>query len=77
VTVYKLIKIRNHEYIAYHAIVKMADGSAITIEKDGRLFSYKDYLCIGIDAKEINNTKGTLVFIPDDVLFIPDNEQQN
>lgn len=71
---YELKVIRNHEYIAYHAVVKIADGSAITIEKDGRLFSYKDYLCIGINAKKINNTNGTLVFIPDNVLFIPDEQ---
>lgn len=69
---YLLKMIRSHEYIAYHAIVQKADGSTITIDKDGKLFHYKYCMYVNIDSKKINNTKGTLVFIPDDVLFVPD-----
>ncbi|MBR3517658.1 MAG: hypothetical protein IKO10_15255 [Lachnospiraceae bacterium] len=69
---YELKMIHDHEYIAYHAVVQKADGSTITIDKDGKLFHYENCSYVNIDPKTINNTKGTLVFVPDDVMFIPD-----
>ncbi len=74
---YKLKMIRGHEYIAYHAVVQKADGSTITIEKDGKRFHYENCLYVDIASKTINNTKGTLVFVPDDVVFIPDKSALN
>lgn len=68
----KLRVILRHEYIAYHLIVKKVEDSTVTVDRDGKVFHYKDCSCIGIQAKKINNTGATLVFIPDDVLLVPD-----
>ncbi|SCW59134.1 hypothetical protein SAMN05660484_01948 [Eubacterium ruminantium] len=68
----KLRVILRHEYIAYHVIVKKVEDSTVTVDRDGKVFHYKDCSCIGIQAKKINNTGATLVFIPDDVLLVPD-----
>ena len=71
-TAKKLRVILRHEYIAYHVIVKKVEDSTVTVEQDGRVFHYKDCSCVGIQAKKINNIGATLVFIPDDVLLVPD-----
>ena len=68
----KLRVIVRYEYIAYHVIVKKVEDSTVTVDRDGKVFHYKDCSCIGIQAKKINNTGATLVFIPDDVLLVPD-----
>ena len=68
----KLRVILRHEYIAYHVIVKKVEDSTVTVDWDGKVFHYKDCSCIGIKAEKINNTGATLVFIPDDVLLVPD-----
>ena len=70
--VYKLRIVRHHEYIAYHAIVKKVKGSTIVVNQDGRFFHYKYCACVGIRADKVKNTKATLIFIPDDMLLIPD-----
>ena len=70
--VYKLRIVRHHKYIAYHAIVKEVDGSTIIINQDGRRFQYEYCSCVGIRAKDVHDTKATLIFIPDDMLLIPD-----
>ena len=68
----KLRVIVRYEYIAYHVNVKKVDGSEVTIDRDGKVFHYKDCTLVGIRAKKVNNTGATLVFIPDDILLIPD-----
>lgn len=73
----KLRVILRHEYIAYHVIVKKVEDSTVTVERDGKVFHYKDCSCVGIREKKINNTGATLVFIPDDVLLIPDEVVEN
>ena len=70
----KLRVILRHEYIAYHVIVKKVEDSTVTVDRDGKVFHYKDCSCVGIREKKINNTGATLVFIPDDVLLIPDRD---
>jgi hypothetical protein len=76
-TAKKLRVILRHEYIAYHVIVKKVEDSTVTVDRDGKVFHYKDCSCVGIQAKKINNTGATLVFIPDDVLLIPDEVVEN
>ncbi len=70
--VYKLRTVRRREYIAYHAIVNRVDGYTIKINQDGRNYRYDYCSCVGIRAKNVNDTGATLIFIPDDVLLIPD-----
>ena len=73
-TVYKLRVVRKHKYIAYHATIKNVDGYVIHINDNGKFFKYNYCTCVGIKAKNVNNTKATLVFIPDEVLLFPDKE---
>lgn len=73
-TVYKLRVVRKHKYIAYHVIVKSVDGYVIRINNKGKFFKYNYCTCVGIKAKNVNNTKATLIFIPDEVLLFPDKE---
>ena len=70
--VYRLRIVRHHEYIAYHAIVNRVDGYTIKINQDGRNYRYDYCSCVGIRAKNVNDTGATLIFIPDDVLLFPD-----
>ena len=58
-------------------IVKKVEDSTVTVDRDGKVFHYKDCSCVGIREKKINNTGATLVFIPDDVLLIPDEVVEN
>ena len=72
----KKIKIvKNHEYIAYHAIVSSVTNNKITIFDGNKRFNYKYCTCVGIKEKDIHNTRATLIFVPDDLLLFPDNEK--
>ena len=64
-TIYKLRVVRKHKYIAYHVI---------RINNNGKFYKYNYCTCVGIKAKNVHNTKATLVFIPDEVLLFPDKE---
>lgn len=69
----KLRIISKHEYIAYHAVVARVNGYVMYINSDdGRKYKYDYCSLIGMRAKQVDNTPATLVFIPDDVLFFPD-----
>ena len=68
----KIRVVRNHEYIAYHAIVSSVKNSKITIFDKNRRYTYKYCTCVGIKEKNIDNTPATLIFVPDDVLLFPD-----
>ena len=71
----RLRVVKKHTYIAYHAIVKNVRSYKITINHDGRKYSYKYATCVGIREKNVHDTKAVLVFIPDDVLVFPDKDQ--
>lgn len=71
----KIKVVRNHEYIAYHAIISSVNNSKIVVYEKNKHYTYKYCTCIGIKEKNIHNTKATLIFIPDDVLLFPDNEK--
>lgn len=70
----KIRVVKNHEYIAYHAIIPGVHNGNIAIYKDKAHYNYKYCTCIGIKEKEVNQTPATLIFIPDDVLLFPDND---
>ena len=73
-TVYKLRVVKRHEYIVYHAIVDKVDTFKIRINNSGFHYKYDYCSCVGIKAKDVNNTKAILIFVPDDLLLFPDNE---
>ena len=72
----RLRVVKKHKYIAYHAIVKSVRSYKLTINGDGRHYSYKYATCVGIREKNVHDTKAILIFIPDDVLVFPDKEQK-
>lgn len=71
----KIRVIKNHEYIAYHAIVPRIDNGKISIHHKNIHYKYKYCTCVGISEKEVDFTPATLIFIPDDVLIFPDEEE--
>ena len=73
--IYKIRVVKRHEYIAYHAIVDKVDTFKIRINNSGFHYKYDYCSCVGIKAKNINKTKATLIFIPDDVLLFPDSKK--
>ena len=70
----KIRVVKNHEYIAYHAIVPSVHMGKIGIYDKKKYYKYKYCTCVGIKEKKVNFTNATLIFIPDDVLLFPDNE---
>ena len=73
--IYKLRIVHKRQYIAYHAIVNSVNDNVIKIRDKKRNYKYEYCTCVGIRQSKVNNTKATLIFIPDDVLLIPDKEQ--
>ena len=73
--VYKLRVVRRHEYIVYHAIVDRVDTFKIRINNRYVNYAYDYCTCVGVKSKNINKTKAILVFVPDDLLLFPDNEE--
>ena len=70
----KIRVVRNHEYIAYHAIVSGVHNGKINIYNGRKHYSYNYCTCVGIKEKDVHFTPATLIFIPDDVFLFPDNE---
>ncbi len=71
----KIRVVRDHEYIAYHAIVPSVNNGRIGIYHKGKQLTYKYCTCVGIKEKEVKDTKAILVFVPDDVFLFPENEE--
>ena len=71
----RLKVVKEHKYIAYHAIVKNVDSYKININSEGRHYCYKYSTCVGIREKDVQDTKAILIFIPDDVLIFPDSSR--
>lgn len=71
----KIRIVKNHEYIAYHAIVSGVNNNKIAIHTGNKHYTYKYCTCVEIKEKNIHNTPATLIFIPDDVLLFPDNDK--
>ena len=71
----KIRVVRKHEYIAYHVIISSVTSGKISIYDKNKSFRYNYCTCVGIKEKDIHDTPATLIFIPDDVLLFPDNEE--
>ena len=70
----KIRVVKNHEYIAYHAIVSGVHNGKIDIGTEKWHYTYKYCTCVGIKEKDVNNTPATLIFLPDDVFLFPDDK---
>ena len=71
----KIRIVKNHEYLAYHAIVSSVRNNKITIFDGNKRFMYKYCTCVGIKEKNIHSTPATLIFVPDDLILFPDNDE--
>jgi hypothetical protein len=72
ITICELKVISGHKYIAYRAIVNCVDSNGIKVAHDEMCYIAKDYTLIGVRKNQLNFTPVTFVFIPDDVLVLPD-----
>ena len=71
----KIKVVKNHEYIAYHAIVPRVSNGKICIYYKNKNYKYNYCTCVDIKEKNIKSIPMTLIFVPDDVLLFPDNEE--
>ena len=71
----KIRVVKNHQYLAYHAIVSGVHNGNMAIYSDKLYYKYKYCTCFGIKEKNVHQTPVTLIFIPDDVFLFPDNEK--
>lgn len=71
----KIKTVKNHEYIAYHAIVPGVHNGNIGIYHKNVHYTYKYCTCVGIKEKDVNSTPATLIFVPDEVFLFPDSEE--
>lgn len=69
--VLKLKTIANRKYMACRAIIKCIDSDGIHIMRDGNFYRNKDYTLIGVNKKQMRDVPVTIVFIPEDVLVLP------
>ena len=70
--IHKIIIVKKHEYIVYHAFVKKVDTYKLYISDNGIHYKYDYCSCVGTKPKDVKNINAILVFIPDDVLLFPD-----
>lgn len=70
--VYRLRVVKRREYIAYHAIVRGMHNNKLTIIYKSTQCSFKYSNCVGMPAKEVYDTPGIIIFVPDEVYFFPD-----
>ena len=72
--IYRFKIIKEHKYLAYHAIVS-GGSNGIAIYQKNMHYQFKYCIYIGIKAKDVHQTPATLIFIPDYVLVVPDSEE--
>ena len=70
----KVRVVKNHEYLAYHAIVSGVRSGKVIVSDNNNHYKYNYCTCVGIKEKEVHQTPATLIFVPDDVLLFPDCE---
>ncbi|MBQ1327485.1 MAG: hypothetical protein IIY49_05540 [Eubacterium sp.] len=71
-TIYKLSIVKRQKYKAYHVTAKRVNDKAVIVEFGNRVKSFKYPVCVGIRKKKINDTKATLILLPDLVMIFPD-----
>lgn len=70
--VYRLRVVKHKEYIAYHAVVRGIHDNRLTIFEKSKYCVFKYSNCIGMHQKDVHDTPGVLIFVPDEVYFFPD-----
>lgn len=73
--VYRIRTVLRREYYAYSAVVHIVDFRDMWITGKYGTYEFNYCVCLGIRAKNVNDTKAILVFLPDEVYLIPDEEQ--
>ena len=74
--VYRLRVVKRREYIAYHAVVRGMHNNRLTIFEKSKICVFKYSNCVGMRQKDIHDTPGILIFVPDEVYFFPDQIHQ-
>lgn len=70
---YRSYAARRGEYLVYRTVVRSVENSELLIWGK-HSYKFKYCTCIGIREKDVNNTKAILVFVPDEVYLIPDDD---
>ena len=70
--VYRLRVVKRKEYIAYHAVVRGMHDNRLTIFEKSKHCVFKYSNCVGMHQKDVHDTPGVLIFVPDEVYFFPD-----
>lgn len=74
--IYRLRVVKRREYIAYHAVVRGMHDTRLTIFEKSKYCVFKYSNCVGMRQKDVSDTPGILVFVPDEVYFFPDQIHQ-
>ena len=74
--VYRLRVVKRREYIAYHAVVRGMRDNRLTIFYKSKISVFKYSNCVGMSQKDVHDTPGIIIFLPDEVYFFPDEIHQ-
>ena len=75
-SVYRIRTVKNCKYNAYRTVVSGADRLNMwIIEPQGAVHTFEYCRCLGIRSKNVHNTKAILVFVPDEVYLLPEQEE--
>ena len=74
--VYRLRVVKRREYIAYHAVVRGMRDNRLTIFYKSKISVFKYSNCVGMSQKDVHDTPGIIIFIPDEAYFFPDEIHQ-
>lgn len=74
--VYRLRVVKRREYIAYHAVVRGMHDNRLTLFNKSKIHTFKYSNCIGMSEKDVHDTPGIIVFVPDEAYFFPDEIHQ-
>ena len=74
--VYRLRVVKRREYIAYHAVVRGMHDNRLTLFYKSKINTFKYSNCIGMSEKDVHDTPGIIVFVPDEAYFFPDEVHQ-
>ena len=70
--VYRLRVVKRKEYIAFHAIVRGMHDNRLTLYYGSKFNVFKYSNCVGMSQKDVYDTPGIIIFLPDEVYFFPD-----